>query len=139
MELTAGVAGANLDRRGPMEERVFLYGTLRPGHAPQEIAGVVSRLRRIDAGTVRGRRYELGAYPVAYPGVVLDDAAGEVRGEVYAVPDGETLRRMDAYEGFYADDVAGSLFVRVKAQVALEGGASEACWAYVYNGPVPTG
>jgi gamma-glutamylcyclotransferase (GGCT)/AIG2-like uncharacterized protein YtfP len=69
--------------------------------------------------------------------VVLDDAAGEVRGEIFAVPDEETLARMDAYEGYYAGDAAGSLFLRVKAAVAMDDGASEACWVYVYNGPLP--
>jgi gamma-glutamylcyclotransferase (GGCT)/AIG2-like uncharacterized protein YtfP len=118
-----------------MEERVFLYGTLRPGHAPREIADAVSRLRRVGAGTVRGRLYDLGAYP----GVVLDAAAAQVRGEVFAVPDGETLARMDAYEGYYAGDPAASLFLRVRGAVALDGGASEDCWVYVYNGPLPAG
>jgi gamma-glutamylcyclotransferase (GGCT)/AIG2-like uncharacterized protein YtfP len=113
-----------------MEERVFLYGTLRPGHAPPEIAGTVSCLRRMGGGTIRAQWYDLGAYP----GIVLDDAGAEVRGEVFAVPDGDTLERMDAYEGYYAGDPEASLFLRVRAMVALESGASEACWVYVYNG-----
>jgi gamma-glutamylcyclotransferase (GGCT)/AIG2-like uncharacterized protein YtfP len=133
MEFAADEESANPGGRGPMEERIFLYGTLRPGHAPREIADAVSRLWRIGAGTVRGRRYDLGAYPA----VVLDDAAGEVRGEIYVVPDAATLAQMDAYEGYYAGDVAGSLFVRVKTEVALDSGASEQCWVYVYNGPLP--
>jgi gamma-glutamylcyclotransferase (GGCT)/AIG2-like uncharacterized protein YtfP len=116
-----------------MEERIFLYGTLRPGHAPREIADAVSRLRRIAAGTVRGRLYDLGAYP----GLVLDEQAAEVRGEVFGVPDEETLRQMDGYEGYLPSDVAGSLFVRVKTAVALEGGETEPCWVYVYNRAVP--
>jgi gamma-glutamylcyclotransferase (GGCT)/AIG2-like uncharacterized protein YtfP len=116
-----------------MEERIFLYGTLRPGHAPREIADAVGRLRRIGAGTVRGRLYDLGAYP----GLVLDDSASEVRGEVFAVPDAETLARMDAYEGYYPGDAAASLFLRVKTVVALENGPTEACWVYVYNRSLP--
>jgi len=116
-----------------MEESIFLYGTLRPGHAPREIADAVSRLRHIGAGTVRAQLYDLGAYP----GLVLDDSASEVRGEVFAVPDAETLARMDAYEGFYSGDAPASLFLRVKTAVALENGPSEACWVYTYNGPLP--
>jgi gamma-glutamylcyclotransferase (GGCT)/AIG2-like uncharacterized protein YtfP len=118
-----------------MEERILLYGTLRSGHAPREIADAVSRLRRIGAGMVRGRWYDLGAYP----GVVLEEQGAEVLGEVYAVPDAETLARMDAYEGFHAGDTVGSLFLRVKTVVTMEGGGSEACWVYVYNGPLPAG
>jgi gamma-glutamylcyclotransferase (GGCT)/AIG2-like uncharacterized protein YtfP len=116
-----------------MEDHIFLYGTLRPGHAPPEIAAAVSRLHWIGAGMVRGRLYDLGAYP----GLVLDDSASEVRGEVFTVPDAETLARMDAYEGFYPGDSAASLYLRVKAAVALENGPIEACWVYVYNRPLP--
>jgi hypothetical protein len=83
-----------------MEERIFLYGTLRPGHAPPEIAAAVSRLRRIDAGTVRGCLYDLGAYT----GMVLDDSASEVRGEVFAVPDAETLARCRSQPVFSVED-----------------------------------
>jgi gamma-glutamylcyclotransferase (GGCT)/AIG2-like uncharacterized protein YtfP len=116
-----------------MEQLIFLYGTLRPGHAPPEIADAVSRLRQIGPGTIRGRLYNLGAYP----GVVLDDGAAEVPGQVFAVPDGETLTRMDAYEGYYPDNSAASLFLRVRVMVSLAGGASESCWVYIYNGPLP--
>jgi gamma-glutamylcyclotransferase (GGCT)/AIG2-like uncharacterized protein YtfP len=56
-----------------------------------------------------------------------------VRGELFAVPDAETLAQMDAYEGFYPGDAAASLFLRVMTTVALEDGPSESCWVYVYN------
>jgi gamma-glutamylcyclotransferase (GGCT)/AIG2-like uncharacterized protein YtfP len=69
--------------------------------------------------------------------VVLDDSASEVRGEVFAMPNSDTLAQMDAYEGFYPGDAPASLFLRVKTVVALENAPSEVCWVYVYNGPLP--
>jgi gamma-glutamylcyclotransferase (GGCT)/AIG2-like uncharacterized protein YtfP len=117
-----------------MLEHLFVYGTLRPGHAPAEIADAVSRLVPLGPGTIRGRRYDLGAYP----GVVLDaDAGGEVLGEVFLVPDEATFAQLDSYEDCRPSDPEASLFLRVRANVAMHHGTSELCWVYVYNGPVP--
>jgi gamma-glutamylcyclotransferase (GGCT)/AIG2-like uncharacterized protein YtfP len=113
-----------------MSELLFIYGTLRPDRAPTEIADAAWRLRWLGAGTIRGRRYELGSYP----GLVLsEDKTEAVRGEVFEVPDAETLARLDAYEDFRVDDPDGSLFLRTKAVVTLDNGSEESCWVYVYN------
>lgn len=116
-----------------MAERLFVYGTLRPGRAPREIAGTVSALQRIGDGTVRGRLFDLGAYP----GIALDDKAGEVEGEVFDLPDEATLARLDAYEDYRPHDPEGSLFRRVKATVTFADGTRGLCWVYVYNGALP--
>jgi gamma-glutamylcyclotransferase (GGCT)/AIG2-like uncharacterized protein YtfP len=44
-----------------------VYGTLRPGRAPAAVAAVVATLRPLGAARVRGRLYDLGAYPGAVP------------------------------------------------------------------------
>jgi gamma-glutamylcyclotransferase (GGCT)/AIG2-like uncharacterized protein YtfP len=116
-----------------MRERLFVYGTLRPGRAPREIADAVDTLQRIGEGTIRGRLYDLGAYP----GVILDDAAPEVPGEVFVVTDQRILDRLDIYEGFFPRDPAASLFLRVNAEVTFTGGEREFCWVYVYNRQLP--
>jgi gamma-glutamylcyclotransferase (GGCT)/AIG2-like uncharacterized protein YtfP len=117
-----------------MPELLFVYGTLHPDRAPAEIAEAARRLRYVAAGTISGRRYELGSYP----GVVLTEEAAEtVRGEVFEVPDAKTLALLDVYEDYRRDDVAGSLFVRVETTVTLDGGASLRCWVYVYHGMLP--
>jgi len=114
-----------------LADRLFVYGTLRPGHAPSEIADAVRTLEPVGPGTIRGRLYNLGAYP----GVVLDDPAGEeVHGEVFLVPHPATLARLDAYEDYRPRDPENSLFRRVKTTVTLSNGARELCWVYVYNG-----
>jgi gamma-glutamylcyclotransferase (GGCT)/AIG2-like uncharacterized protein YtfP len=113
---------------------LFVYGTLRPDHAPSEIADAVRWLIQIGPGTIRARLYDLGAYP----GVVLDESgSGRVDGEVFALPDAATLARLDAYEDYRPHDPEGSLFLRVKTTVTMQTGAREDCWVYVYNGELP--
>ena len=54
-----------------MSDTLFAYGTLRPGHAPDEIAPAVEKLRRVGEGFVTGVLYDLGNYP----GAVLDPSS----------------------------------------------------------------
>ena len=72
-------------------ERVGVYGTLRRGGSQhRRMAGA----EWIGACDVRARMYRIDWYP----GVVLDDDAGCVRVEVYAV-DARLLAELDAFEG----------------------------------------
>lgn len=106
-------------------ERVFVYGTLRRGASNhRRLAGAAW----VGDGTVRGRLYRIDWYP----GLVLDDAAGEVRGEVHEV-DAATLAALDAYEG--------SEYRRVR--VAVVGGVASGgpgtvleAWAWEWIGPI---
>jgi gamma-glutamylcyclotransferase (GGCT)/AIG2-like uncharacterized protein YtfP len=118
-----------------MSDRLFVYGTLRPGHAPKEISKVVDTLTPVGSGTVRAKLYDFGDYP----GIVLDENAGEnVRGEVFVLPsDRKTLAQLDAYEEYSPQDPEGSLFKRLKTRVTLMNGSSELCWVYVYNRAIP--
>lgn len=116
-----------------MSNLLFIYGTLHPERAPRGIAAVARRLRPVGAGTIRGRLLDLGEYP----GVVLEDSeSSEVSGEVFEVPDAETLARLDAYEDYRPDDLGASLFLRVETEVAMSDGSERTCWVYVYNGGV---
>ncbi|MCI0487721.1 MAG: gamma-glutamylcyclotransferase [Blastocatellia bacterium] len=114
-----------------MTDYLFLYGTLLPGNAPDEIADTVRRLSPITQAFVRGRLYDLGEYP----GAILDPSADtSIAGEVFELPDDqETLASLDSYEGFDPDEPRGSLFARVKSPVTLYGGGELQCWIYVYN------
>ena len=73
--------------------------------------------------------YHLGEYP----GLVLDPAATEVQGTIFAVPDEAVLAALDAYEGFEPDDPARSLFVRTRVAATLPDGRALDCSVYVYN------
>lgn len=96
---------------------VFVYGSLRRG-----TAGAMS-VRFPEAtyaaeGKVRGRLYDLGAYP----GLLLDGSASMVSGEVYEVDD-DTLRRLDEFE-------LTSDYSRKRVEVEL-GSERTQCWIYV--------
>jgi gamma-glutamylcyclotransferase (GGCT)/AIG2-like uncharacterized protein YtfP len=118
-----------------MSDHIFFYGTLRPSHAPEEIATVVRKLTPVGAGTVSARLYDLGEYP----GIILDSDAGRpIKGEVFVLPgDPGTLRSLDDYEDFRPKDPEGSLFKRMRTNVTLRNGSTRSCWVYVYNQKLP--
>jgi len=117
-----------------MPDLLFIYGTLHPDRAPDEIADAARALRPIARGTIRGKLYDLGEFP----GVVLDAATGEmISGEVFAISDAETLARLDRYEDYRPRDPDNSLFLRVQTTVTLDAGSIESCWVYVYNRELP--
>ena len=109
---------------------LFIYGTLHPDRAPAEIAPYARRLTSLGPATIRGKLYNLGAYP----GIILDETAPEVPGELFTVPDAATLAALDAYEDYRPNDPASSLFLRVEATATLPNGSQLTCWVYVYNG-----
>jgi gamma-glutamylcyclotransferase (GGCT)/AIG2-like uncharacterized protein YtfP len=114
-----------------VKDYLFVCGTLLPGRAPREIADVASRLRSIGAATVKGRLYDLGAYP----GAILDASTPqEISGWVFALPlDPSVLEALDDYENYNPHDPESCLFVRTRASVKLDDGRELECWMYVYN------
>jgi putative glutamine amidotransferase len=119
-----------------MSELLFVYGTLRPGHAPASVAAYVDGCRCVGEGSTSGRLYDLRNYP----GAIVDAAGeGKIFGQVLALPDERTLRRLDAYEGYDPRDPGNSLFVRTECDVTLDGGGGGGAaravraWVYVYN------
>jgi gamma-glutamylcyclotransferase (GGCT)/AIG2-like uncharacterized protein YtfP len=117
-----------------MPSLLFIYGTLHPDRAPAEIADAACRLTPVGTATVRARLYNLGAYP----GAVLDPATAPISGELFTVPDAETLARLDWYEDYRPADPDNSLYLRVETTATLADGSELACWVYVYNGEPPT-
>lgn len=117
----------------PSSGYLFVYGTLRPGHAPPGIATHVARLREVGHASVPGRTYDLGEYP----GAVLDASSGTtIAGTVLALPDDPgVLAALDAYEGFDPGSPARSLFLRVRTPVTLADGQTLECWMYVRGVP----
>jgi gamma-glutamylcyclotransferase (GGCT)/AIG2-like uncharacterized protein YtfP len=111
---------------------LFVYGTLLPDLAPESVRDLVGRLRPLGPASVPGRLYDLGPFP----GVILaDEAAGQVQGQVFELPDDPALlAALDRYEGFDPARPESSLFVRVGRPVAPAGGDAVPCWVYVYNG-----
>lgn len=100
-----------------MTERVFVYGTLRPGRASARLLG--------EAGT--------GAVPAVLPDHALHsrglpypfavpEAGSAVVGDLVEIPDGRLLGLLDEYEG--------SDYVRARVVVEA-GGAEVEAWAYL--------
>ncbi|HEX9424968.1 MAG TPA: gamma-glutamylcyclotransferase family protein [Pyrinomonadaceae bacterium] len=114
-----------------MTDYLFVYGTLMPGEADNEIAPIVKRLRRIGAAYVRGRLYNFGEYP----GAVIDHSANtSVHGELVELPaDKAILDALDKYEEFDPSRPQKSLFIRKKTRIRLANGRNVEGWMYVYN------
>jgi gamma-glutamylcyclotransferase (GGCT)/AIG2-like uncharacterized protein YtfP len=112
-----------------MAERLFVYGTLLPGHAPPSMAGLRCKLKSVAPATVRGRLYDLGAYPA----VVMEGESACVRGELVEVDSDATWRALDEYEGCPRPGEGNGLFRRVRTIATLDSGESADCWVYVYD------
>jgi gamma-glutamylcyclotransferase (GGCT)/AIG2-like uncharacterized protein YtfP len=73
---------------------LFVYGTLKKGY---RLHRFLEGARFLGDAQLKGfNMYNLGSYP----GIVRDEAAGTVSGEIYDV-DAPTLRRLDYVEGGY--------------------------------------
>lgn len=100
-------------------ERVFVYGTLRPGQPAHDL--VAPSIARLESATTSGLLYALGD---GYPGYA--SGAGMVHGEVIWLTDpAATLRRLDDYEG--------EEFTRVVCTVALQSGLEVTAWIYAFT------
>ena len=117
-----------------MKKGLFVYGTLHPDHAPDEIRGVARQLRAIGPATVLGQLHDLGEYPA----LAKRGRRRPVSGTLFALPDdAETLGKLDAYEEFDPLKPETSLFRRRERTVTLQDGRKERHWVYVYNRDLP--
>ena len=118
-----------------MPQHLFVYGTLHPDRAPDEIVPAVRHLREVGPATLLGTKYDLGDYP----GVVIHLAPPDiVHGTIFELPQDPTvLEALDRYEDYRPADPTASLFVRVALAVTQPDGSTLDCWVYLYNQPVP--
>jgi gamma-glutamylcyclotransferase (GGCT)/AIG2-like uncharacterized protein YtfP len=114
-----------------MEDKLFVYGTLRRGgrrHA------VLERLRAwpLGKGTVRARLFDLGQFAGARP---AEESGTRVTGGVYELPNPQKdLRILDSIGGFDPRRPGAGLFRREPVEVALAGGKWLYAWVYWANG-----
>jgi gamma-glutamylcyclotransferase (GGCT)/AIG2-like uncharacterized protein YtfP len=115
-----------------MDDRLFVYGTLRKGGRGGMHHLLVDHARFLGNARVRGRLFDLGAYP----GLVPSPEAGSwVRGEIHLLLDpADTLARLDEYEGCSPRDLEPHEFARVEGDVLLDSGERSVAWVYVYTG-----
>jgi len=106
-----------------MEQRLFVYGSLRPGGRNQHaLAGIEGSWQR---GWVRGRLLEGGwGAAMGYPAIRLDDSAEAVPGDVL------TSSRLDEHWD-RLDEFEGDEYRRVLATVRLQDEATVQAFVYV--------
>lgn len=117
--------------------RVFSYGTLITGALSPEIDELLGThcVARWEAW-VRGRLYDLGAYPGAVPAARRDE---RIRGQVLELRDAERiLPWLDRYEGYDPRVPRKSLYLRERVRVTPEADAGPAAtpteaWIYWLN------
>ena len=115
-----------------MSDYIFIYGTLSPDMAPDEIAHVVQQLKFVGNGFVYGKLYDLGEFPGAK---LADGKRSKIRGRVYKLPPNkQIIKSLDAFEEFVPIRPSKSLYLRKKTRVALENGKTIDSWIYEYNG-----
>lgn len=121
---------------------LFVYGTLLSAASGSKGRGQRDRLHRaarvVGNATVRGRLYDLGAYP----GLVIARPDDEVvHGEVLelASPFERTLRGLDDYEGIVPGNHPHNEYERRLLDATLETGDTVSAWAYVYLHAPPPG
>lgn len=112
-------------------EFLFVYGTLRDPRGQSLREELVRESDFLGKATFQGLLYDLGAYPGVVPSHNPDD---RVSGEVYALKSPDLIFEvLDRYEAYNPNDVASSLYLRVKADVVLEDGRKIQSWIYLYN------
>ncbi|WP_019122314.1 gamma-glutamylcyclotransferase family protein [Brevibacillus massiliensis] len=112
---------------------VFVYGTLLPGECNHHV--VKPYLIQTEPGRVRGRLYDIGAYPA----LVLDETGDWVEGEWHGIS-AEGLKDLDELEG-YSGEGQSNEYDRVWVE---DREANRAGWVYVYGDsrgypPIPGG
>lgn len=110
----------------PSPQLVFVYGTLRRGGSNHfRMAGA----EFLSEATVTGRLYRIDWYP----GLVLDEAGGEIHGEVYSVGP-ELLADLDVFEGVSAGEVEGSEYRRIESVVMQRNSQPLTAWVWEWRG-----
>ena len=109
-----------------MIDRLFVYGTLAPGHPNERVLAQVSG--SWEPAVVRGKLLEEGwGAAVGYPGIVLDEQGDEVHGLVFTSRElAAHWARLDAFEG--------EGYERVLVSAELQDGTRVEAYIYKLSG-----
>ena len=111
-----------------MKQYLFVYGSLRKGFEPPEIAETAEKLKLVGEGFVYGSLYNFGEFRALVLG-----KKEKIYGQILELPfNEETLQKLDEYEGFYPNDLEKNLFIR-KQTTAYLGDEKVQTWVYEYN------
>ncbi len=104
-------------------EYLFVYGTLLSHFNNEAIDPVAELMQYEGKGKLKGRIFDLGAYPALITSV---NETNDVQGEVYRLASTEKVfAALDEYEG---DEYRRELL-----EVQLDGGKEIRCWVYIYK------
>ena len=116
-------------------KKIFVYGSLRKGfHSP--VYEYISRFFTYEGDArVRGRLYDMGAYPAGIP----DTADVFIIGELYRITNESefswAMAQPDDYEGVIVETGEVPLYRREVTDVLINGETTPA-WIYWYNADV---
>lgn len=105
-------------------DRLFVYGTLRPGSQNEHAERLARAARHIGSASMSGRLYWLGDYLALVPSPSKED---RVPGDVFEGVTGELFERLDEYEG--------AEYVRQLGDVTMEDGRTLRAYFYCYALP----
>jgi gamma-glutamylcyclotransferase (GGCT)/AIG2-like uncharacterized protein YtfP len=124
-ELPAGSAERNDHREFDMTDRLFVYGSLAPGRQNKHILAPLEGTWQ--AATVRGRlKMEGWGATLGFPGLVLDPAGDEVKGQVFT-----SYKLADFWPEL--DEFEGEQYGRVPVEATLAGGVAVEAHVYVLS------
>ena len=111
--------------------RLFVYGSLRVGFHNPAYTYLSKYFRLIGEGTVNGKFYFNGVYPVAVP------AEGRtITGDLYELNDSDdfswVLVQLDDYEGINVEPGEIPLYTRQVTEITIKEEKVKA-WIYWYN------
>lgn len=120
-----------------MNSKFFVYGTLKIGGRFAKMFDSV-RLSSKSATLTGFDLYSINTFGAtcAFPAAIYGD--GKIIGELHEFPEeltNEVLSEIDYIEGYRADDLSHSLYIREIVWVALEDGSRESAFFYKFNRP----
>jgi gamma-glutamylcyclotransferase (GGCT)/AIG2-like uncharacterized protein YtfP len=110
-------------------ELLFVYGTLRRACPTGAHDKYLVGARFIDAAKIKGTLFKVSYYP----GLILDDTADWVIGELYQLASSAQLDALDAYEECIYPTQPGQEYRRQKVSVHTEAGDGLSAWVYAYQ------
>jgi gamma-glutamylcyclotransferase (GGCT)/AIG2-like uncharacterized protein YtfP len=108
--------------------KFFVYGTLKKGGRLS--GGVAKYLKNVEKGIIRGKLYNVGAFPA-----VILGGETSVKGEIHEFESPEAVHKLlDRIEGCYGND-PNNLYNKEQVEVLTQEG-TETCYVYEFNRPV---
>jgi gamma-glutamylcyclotransferase (GGCT)/AIG2-like uncharacterized protein YtfP len=112
--------------------QLFVYGSLRSGFNHPAYAYISNHFTLVGSAKVKGKLYDLGAYPAALP----TTEEYFIQGELYDLKEEQefswAIAQVDDYEGVNPEPGEVALYIREKTTVYINDQTTDA-WIYWYN------